>query len=127
MAFDFGTRRIGVAVGNSLTGGAQPLVVIEEAETARRFGRIAGLIDEWGPARLVVGRPTEEDGAESPMTVRCERFARQLHGRFGKPVDMVDERFSSVEAQAGLGRHDPDDAEAAAIFLRQYFDEHRQA
>lgn len=127
LAFDFGTRRIGVAVGNSLTGGARPLALIDEVEVERRFRRIAGLIEEWQPERLLVGRPTLEDGSESPMTARCERFARQLHGRFGLAVDTVDERFSTVEALANLDRREPEDPEAAAVFLRQYFYEHRDA
>lgn len=127
LAFDFGTRRIGVAVGNSLTGGARALALIEEVEVDRRFRRIAALVGEWRPERLVVGRPTLEDGTESPMTARCERFARQLHGRFGLPVDTVDERFSTAEALSGLERREPEDPEAAAIILRQYFYEHRHA
>lgn len=125
LAFDFGTRRIGVAVGNSLTGGARPLEVIEEEGADRRFGRIGRLIEEWGPQRLVVGRPTLEDGTPGPTTAKAERFTRQLQGRFGLPVDTVDERFSSLEAQSVVGRNAADDAEAAAIILRQYFDEHR--
>lgn len=125
LAFDFGARRIGVAVGNSVSGGAQPLEVIEEPLNDRRFERIRRLIEAWAPQRLVVGRPTLEDGTPSPTTALAERFARQLHGRFGLPVEAVDERFSSLEAQSRLGRNAVDDAEAAAIILRQYFDEHR--
>lgn len=125
LAFDFGTRRIGVAVGNSLTGGARPLEVIEEPVVDRRFERIRRVLQDWAPQRLVVGRPTLEDGTPGPTTALAERFARQLHGRFGLPVDMVDERFSSLEAQSELGRNAVDDAQAAAIILRQYLDEHR--
>lgn len=125
LAFDFGTRRIGVAVGNSLTGGARALDVIEEPVVDRRFARITALIAQWEPQRLLVGRPTEEDGTPSEMTARAERFARQLHGRHRLPVDMVDERYSSLEAQSVVGRNAVDDAEAAAIILRQYFDEQR--
>ena len=124
LAFDFGTRRVGVAVGNSLTGGARALEVIDEEAVDRRFGRIGHLIAEWAPQRLVVGRPTLEDGTPGPTTAKAERFARQLHGRFGLPVATVDERFSSLVAQSIVGRNAADDAEAAAIILRQYFDEH---
>ena len=133
IAFDFGTRRIGVAVGNSLTGSADPLAIIEDESSEARFRRIAALIAEWRPDRLVVGRPAHPDGSPHEMTARCERFARQLHGRHGLPVDTVDERYSSVEARADLDagprreRGRRDDAVAAAIILRQYFDEHRTA
>lgn len=127
LAFDFGTRRIGVAVGNSLTASARPIGVIEEQVVDRRFAKIARLIAEWAPQRLVVGRPTLEDGTPSETTARAERFARQLEGRHGLKVAMVDERYSSLEAQSVVGRNASDDAEAAAIILRQYFDEHREA
>ena len=133
LAFDFGLRRIGVAVGNSLTGSAEPLDLIADEGSDARVRRIAALVAEWRPDRLVVGRPVHPDGASHEMTARSERFARQLHGRFGLPVDTVDERYSSVAARAELdagsrrdrARHD--DAMAAAIILRQYFDEHRTA
>lgn len=132
LCFDFGERRIGVAVGNALLGSARPLALIEEPVNERRFARIGRLIAEWQPQRLVVGRPGDgsADGDEPglPASVaRCERFARQLHGRFRLPVDFVDERYSTLEAQQGLARGEPDDAEAAAIILRQYFDERSQA
>ena len=132
LCFDFGERRIGVAVGNALIGSARPLALIEEPVTDRRFARIGKLIEEWLPQRLVVGRPGDgtPDAGEPGLAAsvaRCERFARQLHGRFRLPVDFVDERWSTLEAQQGLARGEPDDAEAAAIILRQYFDERSQA
>jgi putative Holliday junction resolvase len=132
LCFDFGERRIGVAVGNALLGSARPLALIEEPVNDRRFARIGRLIEEWQPQRLVVGRPGDgtagEDEPGLPASVaRCERFARQLHGRFRLPVEFVDERYSTLEAQQNLARGEPDDAEAAAIILRQYFDERRQA
>lgn len=132
LCFDFGERRIGVAVGNALLGSARPLAVIEEPVTVRRFARIEALIREWQPQRLVVGRPgdgiaTADEPGLPESVARCERFARQLHGRFGLPVDFVDERYSTLEAQQGLARGGPDDAEAAAIILRQYFDERTNA
>lgn len=132
LCFDFGERRIGVAVGNALLGSARPLALIEEPVTDRRFARIARLIQEWQPQRLVVGRPGDGfasgDEPGLPRSVaRCERFARQLQGRFRLPVDFVDERYSTLEAQQGLARGEPDDAEAAAIILRQYFDERENA
>jgi len=132
LCFDFGERRIGVALGNALLGSARPLALIEEPVTDRRFARIARLIDEWQPQRLVVGRPGDgavcADEPGLPQSVaRCERFARQLQGRFRLPVDLVDERFSTLEAHQHLTSSEPDDAEAAAIILRQYFDERKHA
>ena len=127
LAFDFGTRRIGVALGNSLTGSARPLEVIEAQTADARFARVAALIAQWQPQRLVVGRPCHPDGAPHEMTLRCERFARQLHGRFGLPVASVDERYSSVVSREGLRPGEPDDALAAATILRQYLDEQRNA
>jgi putative holliday junction resolvase len=113
LAFDFGTRRTGVAVGNTLLGHARPLKVIETQIAQRRFDEVAKLLNEWQPEALVVGRPTHPDGAEHDMTMRCERFARQLNGRFHLPVHMVDERYSSES---------DDDSQAAAVILQQYFD-----
>ncbi len=126
LAFDFGTRRTGVAVGNSLTGTARALEVIDEEASERRFARIAALIAEWQPQRLVVGRPLHPDGTPHEMTARCERFARQLHGRFQLPVAAVDERYSSAVGGEGLRPGERDDAQAAATILRQYLDESRR-
>ena len=132
LAFDFGEKRIGVATGNTLTGAAQPLGTVAETTTDGRFARIGALIREWQPARLVVGRPLHPHGAAHAVTARSERFARQLEGRFGLPVSLVDERYSSVAAQARLraqgrgarGRAaQGDDAMAAAIILEQYLSE----
>jgi putative Holliday junction resolvase len=120
--FDFGIKRIGIAMGNTLTGQAQPLAVIKDIDNAARFQKIGALIAEWGPARLVVGEPRHPDGAEHEMTLRCRRFANQLHGRFGLPVELVDERYSSAVIQAKRG--EVIDAKSAAIILQQYFDDH---
>jgi putative Holliday junction resolvase len=118
MAFDFGERRIGVAIGNTLTGGARPLAVIEEPIRDHRFQKIHALLTEWAPDRLVVGLPRYPDGNAHPFAERCQRFANQLHGRFGLPVTLVDERWTSAVAP---GR-DPIDAEAAAILLQGVLD-----
>jgi putative Holliday junction resolvase len=120
--FDFGIKRIGIAMGNTLTGQAQPLAVIAAIDNASRFARIGELIAEWQPARLVVGEPRHPDGAEHEMTLRCRRFANQLHGRFALPVELVDERYSSAVIPAKRG--EVIDAQAAAIILQQYFDDH---
>ena len=120
--FDFGVKRIGIAMGNTLTGLAQPLTVIKAVDNATRFQVIGDLIDEWKPARLVVGEPRHPDGAEHDMTLRSRRFANQLHGRFNLPVELVDERYSSAVIPQRRG--EIIDAKAAAIILQQYFDAH---
>ena len=117
LAFDFGTRRVGVAAGNSLTRQATPLRTIA-AEGNERFAAIARLIAEWQPDALIVGVPVHPDGAPHDNTRRAQRFARQLHGRFGLPVHEVDERYSTTEA-AAAGARDLD-AASAAIILDQY-------
>jgi putative Holliday junction resolvase len=122
LGFDFGIKRIGIAMGNSLTGHAQPLAVIKAIDNAARFAQIGDLIAQWNPARLVVGEPRHPDGAEHEMTLRCRRFANQLHGRFSLPVELVDERYSSAVIPAKRG--EIIDAKAAAIILQQYFDDH---
>jgi putative Holliday junction resolvase len=116
LGFDFGERRIGVAIGNTLTREARPLVVVP-AEGDARWTRISELIAAWQPARLVVGIPRHPDGAPHEMTQRCERFARQLEGRLRLPVERIDERYSSAVVAEGR------DDEAAAVILQQYLDE----
>ena len=120
LGFDFGIKRIGVAMGNTLTGQAQPLRVVSAIDNTTRFKIIGELIAEWQPARLVVGEPRHPDGAEHDMTLRSRRFANQLHGRFNLPVELVDERYSSVVIASRRG--DVIDDKAAAIILQQYFD-----
>jgi len=120
--FDFGVKRIGIAMGNTLTGQAQPLSIVDAVDNATRFKLIGALIDEWRPARLVVGEPRHPDGAEHDMTLRARRFANQLNGRFNLPVELVDERYSSAVIPAKRGERI--DAKAAAIILQQYFDDH---
>jgi putative Holliday junction resolvase len=117
LAFDFGTKRVGVATGNTLTRQAQPLRTIA-VDGGARFAAIGTLIDEWQPSALVVGVPFHPDGAAHDNTERARRFARQLHGRFGLPVHEVDERYSTTEA-ASDGARDLD-AAAAAIILNQF-------
>ena len=117
LAFDFGTRRVGVAVGNTLLQRAQPLKTVA-AEGDARFAALAALIEEWQPDALVVGVPFHPDGAEHENTLRARRFARQLHGRFRLTVHEVDERYTTTEALA-LGAADAD-AAAAALILDQF-------
>lgn len=125
LAFDFGLKRIGVAVGNTLLRQAQPLTVITSLTNDAKFADISALIAEWQPARCVVGLPSHPDGAEHEMTVRCRRFANQLNGRFGVATTLVDERYSS--AVLAQRRGEVIDAEAAAIILQQYFNEHAES
>ncbi|MEO5698261.1 MAG: Holliday junction resolvase RuvX [Burkholderiaceae bacterium] len=117
LAFDFGTRRIGVASGNTLTGHAEPLRTIA-AEGDASFEAIGALIQQWRPDALVVGVPFHPDGAAHDNTERARRFARRLRGRFGLAVHEVDERYTTTEA-ASLGARDLD-ATSAAIILEQY-------
>ena len=118
LGFDFGTRRIGVAIGNGVTREARALRTIDAADNDARWSDLAAIIDEWAPTQLVVGIPRHPDGAPHAMTTRCERFARQLEGRFRLPVARVDERYSSV---VGERAHDVD-AAAAAIIVQQWLD-----
>ncbi len=130
LAFDFGEKRIGVAVGESSLRQAHPLTVIPNTTRDARFAAIAALIDEWRPVRLIVGLPTAHDGSDHAMTQRCTRFGNQLHGRFNLPVIFVDERFTSIEAAALLRATGRDarkakphlDAVAAQVILQNHFD-----
>ncbi|AEE65798.1 Holliday junction resolvase-like protein [Bordetella pertussis] len=122
LAFDFGEKKIGIAIGNTLTRQARPLEIIFSETRAARFGRIGQLLQEWQPQRAVVGLPLTLDGQEQPASARARRFANQLHGHFGLAVELVDERSSSMEAQQLLGTHADDDAVAAAVILQRYLD-----
>jgi putative Holliday junction resolvase len=121
LAFDFGTLRVGVATGNTLTRRAQPLRTIS-AEGDARFAAVGQLIAEWEPDALVVGIPFHPDGAAHDNTDRARRFARQLHGRFRLAVHEVDERYSTTEAaaDAACGGARDLDAASAAIILNQF-------
>jgi putative Holliday junction resolvase len=130
LAFDFGTRRIGVAVGNTLTRAAHPLQTIDAPQAAKRLAAIDALIAQWEPARLVVGLPVHADGSEHAMTARARVFATELERRYALPVAFVDERWTSELARselaaAGRGaRADRGlrDQAAAAIILQAWFD-----
>jgi putative Holliday junction resolvase len=131
LAFDFGTRKIGVAVGNTMLRVAHPLTTIRGEAAAARFAAIGALIAEWRPSRLVVGRPLHEDGSEHEMTALADRFARRLEGRFSLPVARVDERFttrSAAEKLAAAGvrgdaRRAAQDEVAAQTILQAFFDD----
>ena len=117
MAFDFGMKRTGVAVGNRLLGTAQPQPTIVAIGDAR-FVLIAQRLKEWQPDAIVIGVPYHPDGSAHDNTARARKFGRQLHGRFGLPVFEVDERYSTTEALASGARDT--DAAAAAIILTQF-------
>jgi putative Holliday junction resolvase len=121
LGFDFGLKRIGVAVGNTVIKQAQPLTIISAATNDAKFAAIETLVKEWQPTLCIVGLPRHPDGAEHEMTVRCRRFANQLHGRFDVATVLVDERYSS--AVISHQRGDRIDDRAAAIILQQYFDD----
>ena len=99
MAFDFGLRQIGVAVGNSLLDTSQPLPILRAREGIPDWQAVDGLIDEWRPDLLVVGDPLNMDGSAGELCQRARKFGRRLHGRCGLPVTMTDERLSSFEAK----------------------------
>ena len=133
LAFDFGTRRIGLAVGNSITGSSQALAAIAADNDDARFAAIAIQIQEWAPDQLVVGLPCQPDGAEHAMTAKARRFGNQLQGRFGPPVAWVDERYTSAVLendpkfqQKQSSKHALSlDSESARLILEQYFIERR--
>mgnify|MGYP003346461757 CR=1 FL=1 len=117
LAFDFGEKRIGVAVGNTVTKTAEPLTVLQIKNTDERWLAIEQLIQEWQASLLVVGLPKHPDGAENTMTHKATRFGNQLKGRFQKEVVWVDERYTSVSVDDG------NDALSAQLILQQYLQE----
>ena len=131
LAFDFGTQRIGVAVGNSISGTAQPLTTLHGAHNEQRFAAIESLLREWQPAALVVGLPSNDDGSEHELTRLSRRFAQRLKGRFNLPTLLVDERYTSAAASAqlnaagirGIKQKPLLDQVAAQQILQAYFEE----
>lgn len=125
MGFDYGTRRIGVAVGQTLTGSASPLATVKATDGRPDWGHVAALIDEWNPCALVVGLPYNMDDTETEIAPRVRRFAHQLEGRFRLPVHLIDERLTSIEAERMLGPgHEQDgriDSLAAALIVETWF------
>lgn len=102
LGFDFGTRSIGIAIGQSLTATASPLAAVKAQDGTPNWDSIGKLIAEWQPDYLVVGLPLNMDGSEQDLTQRAKKFANRLHGRFGKTVELQDERLSTTEARARL-------------------------
>lgn len=102
IAFDFGLKRTGIAVGNTLTGSASPECTLQSVNEQPDWQSITRLISEWKPDQLVVGLPTELDGSENPLKKRIDRFCNQLNGRYNLPVDTENEQFTSIEAATRL-------------------------
>ena len=102
IAFDFGTKRIGVASGQVITSTAQPLPPLSAQEGIPNWQKVEELLSEWQPDALVVGLPLNMDGTNQELTLRAQRFGRRLNGRFQLPVFEQDERLTSVEARAEL-------------------------
>jgi putative Holliday junction resolvase len=131
LAFDFGTERIGVAVGETKVGVAHPLTTLANRRGNEHFADIAALIAEWRPVMLLVGLPTHADGTPHAMTARARRFAEQLRGRFALPIAFGDERFTTQDAGFALrdatrarDRKSLRDQVAAQILLQAYLDAH---
>ena len=128
LAFDFGLKQIGVAVGNVALGTSEPLAILRAREGQPDWDAVARLLDEWRPAQLLVGDPLNMDGSVSELAQRARRFARRLEGRFGLPVALVDERLSSFEVKqqqreaghAGDYRKRPVDSLAAQLILQDW-------
>jgi len=129
IGFDFGERRIGVAVGETSTRIANPLGAIDEAANEPRFRAIGRIVDEWRPAGFVVGRPRHSDDSEHAIARLAEKFARRLEARYHLPVEFVDETLTSAVAESQLretrtrpSRKSDVDALAAAIILQSFLD-----
>jgi len=130
LGFDYGTRQIGVAVGQTLTGNARPLRELRARDGVPDWEQIAALLREWEPDALIVGLPLNMDGTPSDMSARAQKFARRLHGRFQLPVHCIDERLSTFEAKQTLRessrrlpvsyRDSPVDSLAAALLLETW-------
>lgn len=134
LAFDFGTRRIGMAIGNTLTGSARELATIDEPRDAPRWEAIANVIAEWQPQILVVGLPVHADGTPHAMTARVAAFAQRLRSTFALAVETADERHTTQSAQAeiadargGRTARESRDAVAARLILQRWLDERPRA
>ena len=131
LGFDYGTKRIGVAVGQDITRTVTPLTTLRCSNETPDWKAISKLIEEWKPDKLVVGLPLHLDGTSQALTDRAQRFGNQLKGRYNLPVEMVDERLTSHEAETelvtrkGKSTKADIDALAAALILQSWLDQHR--
>lgn len=130
LGFDYGSKQIGVAVGQVITGQARELCVLKAQNGVPDWNQIQALLEEWKPDALVVGLPLNMDGTPSEMSARAEKFARRLNGRFNLPVHTHDERLTTFEAKGqrlrqgrtGSYRDNPVDALAAALLLEGWLE-----
>lgn len=123
LCFDYGSKRIGVAVGQAITGTATPLQVINVYNNQPEWDRIQQMIKDWQPEALIVGIPVQMDDSRQEMTTAAERFVRQLEGRFHLPVFGVDERLSTFEAKNRSGMETEIDSIAAQAILETWLAE----
>ncbi|MCW8847274.1 MAG: Holliday junction resolvase RuvX [Sedimenticola sp.] len=127
LGFDYGTKKIGIAVGQTLTGTATPLTTLRAIQQKPDWTKISLLIEEWRPEALIVGLPYDMDDAEAEIAPLARRFARQLEGRYRLPVHMTDERLTSQIARQELGRaaknYEELDAIAAKLILETWLSE----
>jgi putative Holliday junction resolvase len=128
LGFDYGTRKIGIAVGQTITGTASALETLLPVKNQPDWHRISQLIDEWKPDALIVGHPLNVDDSATDATDGALRFSRQLEGRYHLRVYLADERFTSAEARSRLGRKQKAlevyDAIAAKLILETWLSEH---
>lgn len=134
LAFDFGLKKIGVAIGDTLLRHARPLSVLKSETRQQRFALVEALLEEWQPDQVIVGLPLTLEGEKQEASAQARRFANQLHGRYGLEVILVEEQNSSMEAQDLIRRFkefnpkqarriaDEDDAVAAAVILQRHLD-----
>ncbi|MEE6032232.1 Holliday junction resolvase RuvX [Avibacterium avium] len=135
LAFDFGTKSIGCAVGQSITGSAQPLPAFKAQDGIPNWVAIEKCLTEWKPNIVVVGLPLNMDGTEQPLTQRARKFANRLHGRFGVTVTLQDERLTTTEARAEIFQRGgfkalekgKVDSISACIILESWFENPTQA
>jgi len=128
IAFDYGTKNIGVATGQTLTRSANALAPLKARDGVPDWGQIATLLSEWQPDLVLVGLPLNMDSSESELSARARKFANRLHGRFGVKVELVDERLSSFEAKGEVlskggsrdYKNNPVDSIAARIILESW-------
>ena len=131
IAFDFGTKSIGAAVGQRITGTARPLAALKAQDGNPDWNLIERLLKEWQPEAVIVGLPLNMDGTEQPLTARARKFANKIHGRFGVKIILHDERLSTVEARAGLFEHGGYralnkgriDSASAVVILESFFEQ----
>ncbi|WP_301098912.1 Holliday junction resolvase RuvX [Otariodibacter sp.] len=130
LAFDFGTNSIGCAVGQSITSTAQPLSAFKAKDGIPNWNIIEKILNEWKPNKLIVGLPLNMDGTEQPLTQRAKKFANRLQGRFNLPVELQDERLTTVEARYEIFsrggfkalKKDKVDSISACLILESWFE-----